>query len=89
MQVFLWFPVAFYVLVMPILFISWVSFFRQDHDLSADDKHLSILVITIATILWPVVLPFAYLELLEKFKRSNRTARLYQRMMETSNSQAA
>jgi hypothetical protein len=87
MQLFLWFPTAFYVLVMPILFISWVSFFRQDHEMSAEDRHISFFVIAIATLLWPIVIPFAYLELLEKFKRSNRNVRLYQRMIEISSSQ--
>jgi hypothetical protein len=89
MQTLLLFPVGFYVLVIPILFSRWVSFFREDESLSGEEKKMSWLVIAIATLLWPVVLPFAYLELLGKLKRSTKTARLYQRMLETSNSQQA
>lgn len=89
MQTLLLFPVGFYVLVIPILFLRWVSFFREDENLSGEEKKMSWLVIAIATLLWPVVLPFAYLELLCKLKRSTKTARLYQRMLEISNSQQA
>ena len=73
-----------YVVVMPILFINWLGFFRYDIDfLTGDEKQLSLAVIAIATLLWPLVLPFAYIELLDKFKRSTRAARLYQKILET------
>jgi hypothetical protein len=89
MQLLLFFPLAFYFLLMPILLISWFNFFRQDDEMSRREKRLSIVVIAIATVLWPIVLPFAYLELLGKFKKSAKTAKLYKRMLEstTANSQ--
>ncbi|NDJ17044.1 hypothetical protein [Myxacorys almedinensis] len=72
---------------MPILFSSWLTFFRRDEELSCEEKKLSWLVIAIATMLWPVVLPFAYLELMGKLKHSTKAARLHQRMLETNKSQ--
>jgi hypothetical protein len=78
----------FYVAVMPILFISWLEFFRHDQDnLTASEQHMSVLVIAIASLFWVIVLPFAYLELLDKFKRSSRAARLYQTMLEVPKAQ--
>ncbi len=76
--------IAFYSLLMPVLFVSWLGFFREDLDLSKSEKYLSMVVIAIAMLLWPIVLPFAYLELLGKFQKSTRTARLYKKMLETT-----
>jgi hypothetical protein len=83
MQVLLLVSGLFYVAVMPVLFISWLEFFRHDQDdLTHKEQHMSVLVIAIASLFWIIVLPFAYLELLDKFKRSSRAARLYQKMLE-------
>lgn len=89
MQTLFLLPVGFYLLVMPILFSAWITFFRRDEEMSDEERKTSWFVIAIATMLWPIVLPFAYLELLGKLKRSTKTARLYQRMLETTNSQQA
>lgn len=89
MQTLFLLPVSFYILVMPILFSTWMTFFRRDGEMSREERKTSWWVIAIATMLWPVVLPFAYLELLGKLKRSTKTARLYQHMLETTNSQQA
>ena len=88
MQPLLLFSIAFYSLLMPILFVNWFRLFREDLDLSKSEKHLSIVVIAIATLFWPIVIPFAYLELMEKLQRSTRTARLYKKMLDiTTDSQ--
>ena len=84
MQPLLLLSIAFYSLLMPVLFVNWLRFFREDLDLSKSEKHLSMVVIAIATLLWPIVLPFAYLELLGKFQKSARTTRLYKEMLETT-----
>lgn len=82
MQVLLVVSGLFYVAVMPVLFISWLEFFRHDQDdLTKKEQRISGLVIAIACLFWVIVLPFAYLELLDKFKRSSRAARLYQKML--------
>ncbi|MCU0550249.1 MAG: hypothetical protein MUC48_12940 [Leptolyngbya sp. Prado105] len=83
MQVLLLVSGLFYIAVMPVLFVSWLEFFRHDHDeLTRREQHMSVCVIAIASLLWIIILPFAYLELLDKFKRSSRAARLYQKMLE-------
>jgi hypothetical protein len=84
MQALLLFPVIFYIAMMPILFTGWMGFFKQDVDLSKEEKQISLMVLAIATLLWPIVLPFAYLELLDKFKRSARTSRLYKSMLDNN-----
>jgi hypothetical protein len=82
MQVLLLVSGLFYVAVIPVLFISWLEFFRHDQDnLTKKEQQMSGLVIAIASLFWVIVLPFAYLELLDKFKRSSRAARLYQKML--------
>lgn len=77
----------FYLAIIPILFVSWLEFFRQDEDnLTHEEQKMSRFMIAIASFFWIVALPFAYIELLDKFKRASRAARLYQKMLETSNS---
>ena len=89
MQVLLLISGLFYVAVMPILFISWLEFFHHDRDnLTHQEQQISMLIIAIATLLWAVVLPFAYLELLDRFKRSSRTARLYKAMMHSTRAES-
>lgn len=88
MQIVFFLLAAIYLIVMPILFVNWLGFFRYDAEtLTGDEKQVSLSVIAIATLLWPLVLPFAYLELLDKFRRSTRAARLYQRILETPKAQ--
>ncbi|MBE9009602.1 hypothetical protein IQ250_05220 [Pseudanabaenaceae cyanobacterium LEGE 13415] len=88
MQVLLLISGLFYLAVIPVLFISWLEFFRHDEDnLTIEDQKISWFIITIASVFWIVALPFAYVELLDRFKRSSRAARLYQKMLENSKSQ--
>lgn len=61
---------AFYLLMAIRFFRSWWVFFRQDTDLSTSWAYISIAVIILASAFWPVVVPFAYLELLEKVRRN-------------------
>lgn len=62
-------PIAFYLLLAPRFFQSWRLFFEQDTTLSPQDRVFSQVVLTIATVFWPLVVPFAYLELLHKVQR--------------------
>lgn len=48
-----------YLLIGTILFTTWLKFFHRDTSLV-----LSALTLAVATLLWPLVLPFAYLELI-------------------------
>jgi hypothetical protein len=73
-----------YVVFMPILFVNWLEFFRYEVDsLTGKERQISVISLAIATLFWPLVLPCAYLELLDKLKRSNRVVRIYQRILET------
>ncbi|GAP96169.1 hypothetical protein [Leptolyngbya sp. NIES-2104] len=87
MQVLLLILGLFYWAVVPVLFVSWLEFFRHDEDNLTDrEQKISRFMIAIASIFWIVTLPFAYVELLDKFKRASRSARLYQKMLENPNS---
>lgn len=56
----------FYLIMTPLFFSIWFNFFQRDSSLSYEDKRLSWVILLTATILWPVVVPIAYLELLSK-----------------------
>jgi hypothetical protein len=64
-----------YCIVMLALLIKWQAIYRKDLDMSASERQISVLILTISTLLWPVVLPLAYIELLDKAKRSNDESR--------------
>jgi hypothetical protein len=56
----------FYLIMTPLFFSIWLNFFQRDSSLSYREKRLSWVILLTATILWPVVVPIAYLELLSK-----------------------
>ena len=58
--------VGIYLLMAFLFFKSWLRLFKKHTDLSSSDRILSRVLLVIATILWPVVVPFAYLELLKQ-----------------------
>ncbi len=60
---------AFYLLVVFLLTIRWLAFFKRDSRLSSLEKQAGLLIIAIAVTLWIFVIPFAYLELLKKLEQ--------------------
>jgi flagellar basal body-associated protein FliL len=55
-------------------FKIWLKFFQQDNSMSREEKQLSWVILLIGTVLWPLVVPIAYLSLLEKkFKSQAET----------------
>lgn len=54
---------------MPMLIISWYGIHIKDPAMSPSERRWSLLVFAIATLLWPIVLPLTYVELLSKVKR--------------------
>jgi len=52
-----------------LFFTAWLSFFKHDREQQVAFPWLSILVIAIASLTWPIVVPIAYLELLRKIQR--------------------
>lgn len=51
-----------YLLITSYFFINWLKFFNQTPSSSVEDRFLSVVVLSIATILWPFVIPISYLE---------------------------
>lgn len=70
MKIVLAVAVAFYLIMAVSFFKSWLLFFQQDTELSPKRTFFSWVVLTVVTLLWPVVVPFAYLELLRKLQKS-------------------
>lgn len=58
--------VAFYLIMAQSFLRIWFKFFQQDNSMSREEKQLSWLILLIGTVLWPLVVPIAYLSLLEK-----------------------
>ncbi len=50
-------------------FRIWLFFWQQDTALSDKDKFSSLAIVVFMTVFWPLVVPLAYLELLEKKKK--------------------
>ena len=69
--------VVVYLLMASCFFYSWLKLFKKDTSLSSNERLLSRIVLLIATILWPVVVPIAYLELLkQKNDKNNKLGEL-------------
>ena len=60
-----------YLLMFTCFLTRWLAFFRQDTSLSSQEKPIHLMILVIVTILWPIVVPLAYLELLSKKKKCN------------------
>lgn len=58
--------VFFYILIAQRLFTTWLQFFQRDTNMTAGEKQLSWVILIVGTVLWPLVLPNAYLAILEK-----------------------
>ncbi|HEY9610697.1 hypothetical protein [Allocoleopsis sp.] len=58
--------VFFYTVIAQRLFSIWLKFFQRDSNMSPGEKQLSWVVLIVGTVLWPVVIPNAYLAILEK-----------------------
>lgn len=56
---------VFYLLIAHRLLKIWIKFFQQDTNMSQADQQMSWVVLLIGTVFWPIVVPIAYLSLLE------------------------
>ena len=54
-----------YLLTSSYFFTNWLKFFKRQARLSPEEILLSLVILIVATILWPVVIPVSYLELLK------------------------
>ncbi|BDA68924.1 hypothetical protein RIVM261_016690 [Rivularia sp. IAM M-261] len=74
---------VFYILFAGLFFVRWLDFFVEDEEMSPQMRSLSTFILVLATILWPITVPFAYLELL-KFHKKNK--QLINLLLDLSNS---
>ena len=84
MQSLLLFFAAFYSLLMPIFLIHWIGLSKEDRDLTDSEKRLVFATIVVATLFWPIVVPFAYLELLSKSQSSAKATQLFRKVLEST-----
>ncbi len=49
--------------------MQWLGFFIDDKEMTSTQRYLSVLILILATILWPLIVPLAYLELLKFHKK--------------------
>ncbi len=62
---------SFYTLLAGLFFREWLFFFINDREMSLQTRWISSVILVVATILWPLIVPLAYLELL-KFHKKNK-----------------
>ena len=65
----------FYIVVGCCLFTQWLNIMQQDGRIRSGIVVKLFLVIV--SILWPLVVPFAYLELLPKYQSSKETMSMF------------
>lgn len=59
-----------YLAITYRIFSEWLFFSLNDQEMSQKQRYLSMIILVLITIFWPIVIPFAYLELL-KFHRKH------------------
>jgi hypothetical protein len=55
-----------YLFVTSYFFINWLKFFNRSPSLSIEDRFLSVVILIIATLLWPFVVPISFIDELLK-----------------------
>ena len=58
--------VVAYLFMAPFYFISWLKLFNKDTSITSNERLVSMVILVMSTILWPLIVPIAYLELLNK-----------------------
>lgn len=61
--IFLYFALGF------CYFNEWLDLFKLDAGMTKQQRQISVIVLLVGTLLWPVLVPFAYLELLKSQKK--------------------
>lgn len=69
LKLIIYLPIVVYLIMAYCFFNQWLLFFLADEDMDSEQRLFSIVILVIATILWPIVVPFAYLELLKLQKK--------------------
>lgn len=55
-----------YLLISFYFFINWLKFFNHAPSWSIEDRFLSVVILIVATILWPFVVPISFIDELLK-----------------------
>ena len=58
-----------YLLVACKLLHTWIKSIEKNPDLSYDQKYICWIVLAIATVFWPIVVPISYMEKCAKAER--------------------
>ena len=58
--------VVTYLFMAPLYFTSWLKLFNNDTTITSNERLVSMVILVMSTILWPLIVPIAYLELLNK-----------------------
>ncbi|MEQ9620950.1 hypothetical protein [Coleofasciculus chthonoplastes] len=58
--------ILFYLVMLPLFFTRWLGFLQREENLSPKAQFHSLMFLLLAAILWPLVVPISYLELLER-----------------------
>lgn len=61
--------IVFYLIMACCFFVQWLGFFIDDKEMNSSQRYLSIIILILGTLLWPLIVPFAYLELLRFHKK--------------------
>jgi hypothetical protein len=73
-----WLGFAWYVIAGCLLSRTWYVYFQGDTDLSKGDILISWIALVLTTVLWPITLPFTYLELVRKHNHHQEPTHLSQ-----------
>ena len=68
MKPFLAYLAVVYLLMALFLLNNWLGRYREAGQMTPEERSLSLLTLVVAAIFWPIAVPIAYLELLEKQK---------------------
>ncbi|WP_044210924.1 hypothetical protein [Coleofasciculus chthonoplastes] len=58
--------ILFYLVMLLLFFTRWLGFLQREENLSPQTRFHSLMFLLTAAILWPLVVPISYLELLER-----------------------
>jgi hypothetical protein len=58
-----------YLVMAYRFFTEWLDFFLEDEEMNSEERYFFGIILVIASILWIIVVPLAYLELLKFHKK--------------------
>ena len=76
--------IAVYFVMTICFFKEWLFFLNEDEESKSDKTILQVILLIMASVLWPLVVPFAYLELLGFHKKHRE---VFDMLLDMSNSQ--